>query len=238
MRHGTHTRFMNLAGAAAGACVGNCVGNPVGAIVAARVAAHVARDTASVTAPVTTLGTTTSMSTLTPHSPGILAADQASFVAAFGPVVERSPWVVQRAWAQGPFGTLAEVYGALIASIRAATVDEQLALLRAHPELAGHEALAGSMTAESNSEQARLGLFALSTEQYARLTGLNRRYSARFGFPMIVALRLHDDLESVLRHAEARLANDVVTERGVALDQIAEVIRGRLFGAPAGGRGA
>ena len=169
----------------------------------------------------------------TPHTPGILGADQSTFVAAFAPMVERSPWVVQRAWAAGPFGTLDEVYAALCASIHAASEDEQLALLRAHPELAGQEALAGSMTAESNSEQARLGLLSLSTEQFLRLTALNRRYREKFGYPLIVALRLHASLAAVLEAAELRLFNDALIERAVALGQICEVIRGRLFGGAA-----
>jgi 2-oxo-4-hydroxy-4-carboxy-5-ureidoimidazoline decarboxylase len=156
------------------------------------------------------------------------ALDQAGFVARLGGVVEHSPWVVERAWAQAPFAGFEALYDALARCIHEAAQPEQIALLRVHPELAGREAVAGTMTADSSAEQARLGLMALSPQAMARLTALNRAYQARFGFPFIVALRLHDSLESVLLAGEARLAHDLDTELPVALGQVCEVMRGRL----------
>ncbi len=158
------------------------------------------------------------------------SADEASFMQAIGPVVERSPWVVERAWRRAPFENLNAVHAALCACILEASDDEQLALLRAHPELAGSEAQAGTMTDESQSEQARLGLHALDAATLARLTRLNQRYRERFGYPLLVALRLHQRLETVLQEAEQRLAHSPQQERQIALAQITEVMRGRLFG--------
>jgi len=156
------------------------------------------------------------------------ALDQEDLVACLGGVVEHSPWVVERAWAQAPFTSFSALFDALRQCIHDATTPEQIALLRVHPELAGREAVAGIMTPDSSAEQARLGLMALSPQTMARLAALNRAYQARFGFPFIVALRLHDSLDSVLLAGETRLIHAPDTELPIALGQVCEVMRGRL----------
>lgn len=154
--------------------------------------------------------------------------DETAFMACLGGIVEHSPWVARRVWACRPFTTLAALARAFADTIHSATVPQQLALLRAHPELAGREARAGTMTPASNAEQARLGLLALDPHAMERLTRLNLAYQARFGYPFIVALRLHDSLDGVLRSGEARLRHDPSTERTLALEQVIEVVNGRL----------
>ena len=84
------------------------------------------------------------------------------------------------------------------------------------------------MTPESQSEQSRLGLHRLTPEQFRRLTSLNQRYQSRFGFPFIVALRLHTSLDSVFADGEDRLRNPPDVERDLALLQVIQVMRGRL----------
>ena len=130
--------------------------------------------------------TAPNMSTPTTHSltlAAICTLDEDRFVERLGPVVEHSPWVARRAWGRGPFATRQALFDALSAEIREAGNDEQLALLRVHPELAGQEARAGSMTADSQSEQGRLGLLRLDASTVRRIEDLNRRYRERFGFP-------------------------------------------------------
>lgn len=156
------------------------------------------------------------------------ALDHAGFAARLGGVVEHSPWVVERAWVQAPFTSFSALFETLCQCIHDATRPEQIALLRVHPELAGREAEAGTMTPDSSAEQARLGLMALSPRTMARLAALNRAYQSRFGFPFIVALRLHDSLDSVLLAGETRLVHDPDTELPIALGQVCEVMRGRL----------
>lgn len=171
------------------------------------------------------------MSTASPASltmTSIRTPDEASFVALLGAVVEHSPWVARRAWHRGPFRTRQALFDAMSAEIHGASDAEQLALLRVHPELAGQEARAGTMTADSQSEQDRLGLLRLDATTVRRLDELNRRYRERFGFPFIVALRLHASLESVLADGERRLGHDAATEHRTALDQVCQVVRGRL----------
>ncbi len=154
--------------------------------------------------------------------------DRDDFVSRLGGVVEHSPWVVERVWSGAPYPSFSALYDALVHCIHDAPQAEQIALLRRHPELAGQEAVAGTMTPESSAEQGRLGLMALSARDMTRLTGLNHAYQARFGFPFIVALRLHETLESVLATGEARLTHEPDTELPIALQQVCAVMRGRL----------
>jgi OHCU decarboxylase len=156
------------------------------------------------------------------------ALDQHGFAALLGPVVEHSAWVAAHTWIARPFQDWEALADAMARTLHGADKERQLALLRLHPELAGQEALAGTMTPESQSEQGRLGLMHLSPGAFQRLASLNQRYQARFGFPFIVALRLHASLESVFASLEDRLNNGADTERALALGQVVEVMRGRL----------
>jgi chitin deacetylase len=112
--------------------------------------------------------------------------------------------------------------------VNAASDKNKIALVRAHPELAGREARAGALTVDSSSEQARLGFTALSKEEFQKMAALNRGYREKFGFPCIVALRLHASRGSVMAEMEKRLANDTDTELANALGQIGHIARGRL----------
>jgi OHCU decarboxylase len=150
------------------------------------------------------------------------------FLAHFGSVFEHSPWVAERAWRRRPFSSLEELHRAMMGEVREARLEEQLSLVRAHPELAGREAREGSLTAESSGEQARLGFTALSRDELQKIAELNRSYREKFSFPCIVALRLHASRDSVMDEMRRRLANDAVTELRNALEQIGHITRGRL----------
>jgi OHCU decarboxylase len=150
------------------------------------------------------------------------------FLAHFGSVFEHSPWVAERAWRRRPFSSLEELHRAMMSEVREARLEEQLSLVRAHPELAGREAREGALTAESSGEQARLGFTALSRDELHKIAGLNRSYREKFSFPCIVALRLHATRDSVTSEMQRRLGNDAVTELRNALEQIGHITRGRL----------
>jgi OHCU decarboxylase len=154
--------------------------------------------------------------------------DRAGFTRLLGEVFEHSPWVAERAWARRPFGSVDALHAAMLAAVRDARADEQLALIRAHPELAGREAAAGTLTADSTSEQGRLGFTALSRAEIDRVARANRAYREKFGFPCIVALRLHASRETVIAEMERRAGNDRTTEIAAALEQIGHITRGRL----------
>lgn len=150
------------------------------------------------------------------------------FVARFGGVFERSPWVAERAWKKRPFASVDALHEAMMEAVVQAGNDERLALVRAHPELAGAEAKEGALTADSSSEQGRLGFLRLTSEELQEMARLNKRYRERHGFPCIVALRLHATRASVLGEMERRVPNDSSTELKNALEQIGHITRGRL----------
>lgn len=156
------------------------------------------------------------------------ALDRARFAATLGAVFEHSPWVAEQAWAARPFASLDALHQAMMHAVRSAPREAQRALVRAHPELAGREAREGALTADSASEQGRLGLTSLSRGELERLGALDRRYRERFGFPCIIALRLHADRGSVIAELARRVEADADEEWRTALEQIAHITRGRL----------
>jgi chitin deacetylase len=154
--------------------------------------------------------------------------DLPAWLARLGAVFEHSPWVAEGAWRSkerlGPFSSVDELHRAMMRTVQEACAEKQLALVRAHPELAGGEAL----TADSTSEQGRLGFNRLSKAELEQMSSLNRRYREKFGFPCIVALRLHANRASVMDEMARRLGNNAETELAGALEQIGRITRGRL----------
>lgn len=153
---------------------------------------------------------------------------RARFVAALGAVFEHSPWIAQQAFAQRPFANVEQLHAKMMQTVLAAPLEAQLTLIRAHPELAGREATSGRLTADSTSEQARLGFDALSRGELDQMAALNRSYREKFGFPCIVALKLHAARDTVVAQFQRRLGNDRETEIGNALAQIGHIARARL----------
>jgi OHCU decarboxylase len=156
---------------------------------------------------------------------------RALFVELFGDIFEHTPAIALRAHGAGltaAHDTADGLHGALMRVVTAMTRDEQLALIRAHPELAGREASAGTLTSDSTSEQGRLGFTALSRAEFDRVGAINRRYREKFGFPLIVALARHATRDTVIAEMERRIANNSEAEIATALEQIGHIARGRL----------
>ena len=156
------------------------------------------------------------------------ALGEREFVERFGAVFEHSPWVARRAWQKKPFRSLDSLHAAMMQAVAEAKKDEQLALVRAHPELAGKEAKHDALTVDSSSEQGRLGFLQLTREEFEAMARLNQRYRERHGFPCVVALRLHASRATVVTEMERRALNDSNTELKTALEQIGHITRGRL----------
>jgi len=156
------------------------------------------------------------------------ALDRSGFVAAFGGVYEHSPWVAERAFAARPFVGVTVLAAAMAATVAAAGEAEQLALLRAHPDLAGRAALAGELTAASTAEQARAGLDRLTPAEMERFRGANDAYVKRFGFPFIQAVK-HWGKAHVLVAFEYRLLNRREQEMRTALDEVDKIAFMRLL---------
>ena len=108
-----------------------------------------------------------------------------------------------------------------------AAVEDQLELIRAHPDLAGKAQIAGELTEHSSDEQASAGLDRCSPEEYEQFQALNRAYYKKFGFPFVMAVRNRSRAE-ILAAFEARLRNDKTTEFEAAINEIHKIARLRL----------
>jgi 2-oxo-4-hydroxy-4-carboxy-5-ureidoimidazoline decarboxylase len=155
------------------------------------------------------------------------ASDEAQFVEAVGDVYEHAPWVAQVAWRRRPFATLAALHEAMMDAVRGAPQQQQLDLIRGHPDLAGKAARAGTMTRDSRAEQASAGLDRLSEAEFDRFHRLNGAYRDKFGMPFIVCVRRHGK-DSILREFERRLTHDSPTESEAALTEIFRIVALRL----------
>ncbi|GGO29393.1 polysaccharide deacetylase [Gemmobacter aquaticus] len=152
------------------------------------------------------------------------------FVERFGSIFEHSPWIAERAFdlELGPaHDTATGLHNALARMFRAASADERLGVLRAHPDLAGKLAQAKRLTAESTAEQASAALDALTDEERATFQRLNDDYVARHGFPFIIAVR-DNTKASILAAFNARIANDNATEFATACAQVERIAELRL----------
>ena len=157
-------------------------------------------------------------------APGI---DRDAFVARYGRAFESSPWVAERAFDAEPFAGIDDLHRAMVAVVLRAGAAEQLALLRAHPELAGREAQAGTMTESSASEQASAGLDRLSRDEAQRIAELNAGYAARHGFPFIIAVRNYTKAQIFDAFAR-RSTSDPAREVETALSEVFAIARIRL----------
>ncbi len=160
-----------------------------------------------------------------PSTTTLNAFPKPEFVAALGGIFEHAPWVAEGVWPERPFASPDTLHRAMCAVVAAAGPEAQLALIRAHPDLAGKAALA--MTAASSAEQAGAGLDRLTEEEYGRFHTLNDLYRARFGFPFILAVKGHTKT-SILAAFESRLPNTPECERERALAEIYRIARFRL----------
>lgn len=150
------------------------------------------------------------------------------FVRRYGGIYERSPWVAEKAAPLVDGSADIDVIARVMSDcVDNASRDRQLALICAHPDLAGKAALAGELSDESGSEQARAGLDRCSPEEYERFQALNRAYRRKFGFPFVMAVR-NSSREQILAAFESRLENDYDEEFENALLEIHKIARMRL----------
>jgi 2-oxo-4-hydroxy-4-carboxy-5-ureidoimidazoline decarboxylase len=150
--------------------------------------------------------------------------ERENFIARYSALFEHSPWVVARAAERLPLPSL---HAGLMRVVMDASPEEQLALIRAHPELAGKAAVDGTLTETSAAEQASAGLDRLTQAEFDRFQRLNAAYRDKFDFPFIICVRLTDKA-GILAAMEQRLDNDRDAEIAEALHQIGEIVRLRL----------
>ena len=150
-----------------------------------------------------------------------------AFTAALGAIFEHSPWVAQRAAPSRPFASRQDLLDAMCRVVHEAPLEDQLSLIRAHPQLGARGRKRQELTEASSNEQRRAGLDACSDEEFAELLRLNTAYVEKFDFPFILAVRGHDPA-SILAFMRKRLNNSPDEERHTALTQIGLIAGYRL----------
>jgi len=156
--------------------------------------------------------------------------DEKSFMARFEEIYEHSPWVPARVWAKGIISShdeIAILHQAMITVLASAERCEKLALIRAHPDLAGKAAIQGDLTHASTNEQAGAGLDTLTSDEHAHFTKLNDAYKAKFNFPFIKAVKKSNKHE-IIKAFETRLQNSIEVEFETALNEINKIALFRL----------
>jgi len=145
------------------------------------------------------------------------------FVDAVGWVFEHSPWVARRAWKHRPFASLDDLHRRMTAEVAAASMTEQLELLRAHPDLGARARMSESSAQEQNSA----GLDRLTPVEFARLHQCNEAYKNKFGFPFLFAVKGSHKLR-IMEALDARLLSSPEDELQEALRQVYRIARFRL----------
>lgn len=152
---------------------------------------------------------------------------QEAFVERLGNIFEHSPWIARDAWLARPFSSVDALHAAMMRVVDQATDSQRLALISAHPELAGKEAASGNLTTASTDEQRGAGLDQCSAQELHRLRQLNATYRERFGFPFVVAVKGLSRYQ-IMDAIESRLRNDRDTELATCLREIGKIARFRL----------
>jgi 2-oxo-4-hydroxy-4-carboxy-5-ureidoimidazoline decarboxylase len=151
----------------------------------------------------------------------------ADFVRILGGVFEHSPWIAAAVETLRPFPDSTALHKAMVQQVTTAGPDKQLALIQAHPDLAGRLARQGQLTAESLREQSSAGLTEADTETLARIESLNHQYRTKFGFPFIICARLNK-VETIVAAMENRVHHTAEAEMAFALEEIAKIAQLRL----------
>lgn len=155
------------------------------------------------------------------------AMPAASFVATLSGIFEHSPWVAEAAESHRPFDSVGALHADMADVVARAGEDLQLALINAHPELAGKAAVRGELTHESTREQSGAGLDQCTQEEFDKLQALNAAYRVKFGFPFILAVRGYDR-HGIIGNFETRLHHRRDDELRESLKQIYRIARFRL----------
>ena len=149
------------------------------------------------------------------------------FVAVLANIFEYSPWIAEQAAAARPYAGVKALLAAMKDAVDRAPAEQQMTLIKAHPDLANKTQRAAGLTAESSAEQNSLGLDRLSDAEFEAFERVNNAYRTKFGFPYIVCVRRHTK-DSVLRDFERRLPNDAATETQASINEICRIAALRL----------
>lgn len=155
------------------------------------------------------------------------AFSRAEFTRVLGPVFEHSPWIAEATWPKKPFAGVVDLHCALCTTVKVSGAEKQVALIRAHPDLVGRAALAGTLTPASNREQASAGLHQLTADEIVLFQRGNADYQAKFDFPFVICARLNKKA-AILEGLATRLKNSRAQEIKTALEEIFKIAELRL----------
>ncbi len=161
---------------------------------------------------------------MTYHISEINQMSQMAFVEVFGGVFEHTPEIAFQAWTKRPFADVNNLHQQMVTVVNEMSLEEQLTLIRAHPDLGSKVKMAEA----SVKEQAGVGLDRVSSEEYERFEFLNQSYQDKFGFPFIIAVKNQTKM-SILEAFEGRLQNTLDVEKQQALNEIAGIAKFRLI---------
>jgi len=153
--------------------------------------------------------------------------DKDTFIHTLSGLFEGPPWIVTQAWNSRPFTNRKHLYQTLCVIMRKAPFEQHIALLRAHPDLVGRAALAGTLSSASTNEQATAGLDRLTSEEITTFQRLNQAYQDQFGFPFVICAR-ENKKESILDGFVIRLQHTRQQEIEIALGEVAKICALRL----------
>jgi 2-oxo-4-hydroxy-4-carboxy-5-ureidoimidazoline decarboxylase len=154
-------------------------------------------------------------------------SSQARFVELLGAIFEHSPWVAELAYPERPFASRDNLHQVMAAAVRRAPEVQRMALLCHHPELAGREADAGTLTDDSKREQAGAGLSQCTADELLTIKSLNQAYRAKFEFPFIIAVTGLDKFQ-IIAAMETRLGNSTALEFDTAIGEVEKIARIRI----------
>ena len=162
-----------------------------------------------------------------PTLASLSTAPRDEFVRVLAGIFEHTPWIAERAYAARPFASVEDLHRAMVAALASAPREAKLALICAHPELAGREAVAGTMTTDSVGEQAAAGLDRCTPEEFARLRAGNDAYRDKFGFPFVMAVKGKSRRE-ILTALASRVGGTRDAEFARCIEEIGKIARLRL----------
>ena len=149
------------------------------------------------------------------------------FVESLGGIFEHSPWVADLVYEDRPFETIGQLQQTMLEAVRHSPEMQRMALICSHPELAGKEAAAGTLTEDSRQEQSRAGLDQCTAEDLAQLQSLNRAYRKNFEFPFVIAVTGLNKAQ-IIAALESRLKNSFTVEFDASIAEIGKISMIRL----------
>jgi len=149
------------------------------------------------------------------------------FLQILGGIFENSPWIAEGAYGKKPFRDVEELHAAMCEVVKRSTEEQQLTLIRAHPDLVGRAAVNGTLSGTSRSEQASAGLDRLTAKEVEKFQQYNAEYHQKFAFPFVICARLNKK-DAILQGFESRLKNSREAEIRTALEEIYKIAYLRL----------